>query len=190
MIRRVVKVGGSLLKRTDLACQIRLWLDQQSVAENLFLFGGGEVINSVRKLDRIHSLEPAMAHWMCVELMSASFAIANSWFSDWRTIQTRNQFDRLLKQRPMASNCLVKCSSFYHRDQMGNLPQNWQTTSDSIAAWLAKLTKSSELVLLKSCPVEPGLSYAEMAELKIIDDAFPTAVQSIESVRVESIGSG
>lgn len=187
MIRRVVKVGGSLLKRKELVVQISRWTQHQSPAQNLFLFGGGDMINSVRDLDQIHSLDAKMAHWICVELLDASFNMADRWFSDWGSIQTTMEFCELVAKQPCLSNSIVKCTSFYHCGQAGELPQDWRTTTDSIAARLAVLSNASELVLLKSCPVDRQLSHGVMAEQGIVDEAFPGAAESIASVRVEPL---
>lgn len=187
MIRRVVKVGGSLLKRKNLVNQIADWTNEQSPAQNLFLFGGGEVIDSVRNLDRIHSLDPTMTHWLCVDLLDTSFTIASSWFHDWPAIRSKQQFRELMLQRPEQSNIILKCTSFYHRDQPGKLPIDWRTTTDSIAAQLAAISNASELVLLKSCPVDCRLSQQALADQGIVDDAFPDAAKAIASVRVEPL---
>ena len=187
MIRRVVKVGGSLLQRDDFVEKINGWTDHRSPAQNLFLFGGGDVINAVRRLDKIHTLNPKLTHWICVDLLNASFAMAQHWFADWRTIETTQQFGDLAAQQPWLSNVIIRCTSFYHQDQAGDLPMDWRTTTDSIAARLAMLTQANELILLKSCSVDEHLSYHAMANHGIVDLAFPNAAKSIASVKVERL---
>jgi 5-(aminomethyl)-3-furanmethanol phosphate kinase len=61
------------------------------------------------------------------------------------------------------------------------------TTSDSIAALLAKRLGSDELVLLKSCSVPAAASPAALAEAGVVDAALPAASRGIGRVRVEQL---
>ncbi|WP_160148093.1 hypothetical protein [Rubripirellula obstinata] len=191
----MVKVGGSLLKRKDLAEQIVCWTERQSIAENLFLFGGGDVINSVRQLDEVHCLDVSRLHWLCIDLLDVSFAVASSLLSDWNRIESQQQFRELVKQQPRKMNTIVRCKSFYHREREGSapgslanaLPWDWRTTTDSLAAQLAMETNARELVLLKSCEVDCRLSHQELARRGIVDAAFPNAAKSIASVTAQRL---
>jgi aspartokinase-like uncharacterized kinase len=194
-MRRVVKVGGSLLKRPGLAKLISRWIKAQPNAENIFLFGGGETIDAMRRLDEIHSLDIVKVHWICVDLLDASFCIAEQLLRNgherWNLIKTSDQFEQLRLQTPDAAehagNYLLQCGSFYRPDHCGSLPQDWRTTTDSIAAFLADQTNADELVLLKSCAIAPDLSIEQLAQQGIVDKAFPDASKHRSSIRIERI---
>jgi aspartokinase-like uncharacterized kinase len=191
MIRRVVKVGGSLLKRSDLAQQVFDWTERQTPAQNLFLFGGGDVINAVRQYDQVHALDSATIHWMCIDLLDVSFTVACSLWPRWRSVHSPQEFCKLTAEQPRQSNLIVKCDSFYYPAQtralQTSLPLDWRTTTDSIAAFLAVQSDASELVLLKSCEVDDQLSHDEMAQHGIVDAAFASAVKPIASVKVQQL---
>ncbi len=54
-----------------------------------------------------------------------------------------------------------------------DLPQSWDLTSDSLAAWLAGKLRAEKLLLIKSvdCPVAQAAK--ELAEAGIVDPLFP-----------------
>ncbi|HEX9180301.1 MAG TPA: aspartate kinase, partial [Burkholderiales bacterium] len=54
------------------------------------------------------------------------------------------------------------------------IPESWDVSSDSLAAWLARRLGAERLVLVKSCAV-PGdqASSEELRRLGIVDAAFP-----------------
>ncbi len=187
--RRVVKVGGSLLTRPSFISDLRLWVEQQPDAENFFIFGGGEIIDVVRRMDEIHGLESEFSHWFSVALLDTSFQLACHWLSDWQTIETSQELTEELAsigERPaLAMNHLVCVKSFYHPKAPGDLPQDWRTTSDSIAAWLAHQIDADELVLLKSCEVDPQDSLSQLTQSGVVDQAFASAAKGIPDLRIE-----
>ena len=71
-MRRVVKVGGSLLTRTDLQSKLTEWLDRQGKAQHLLVIGGGELIDAIRRLDRIRPADSSDVHWQCIDLLDVT----------------------------------------------------------------------------------------------------------------------
>ena len=65
--------------------------------------------------------------------------------------------------------------------------ESWDTTTDAIAAVLAKHIGATELILLKSCEVDQRLTLAELAEAEIVDRSFPAAAVGIKSVSIEKL---
>ena len=57
----------------------------------------------------------------------------------------------------------------------GRLPIGWEVTSDSIAARIAELTGSVELVLLKSTLPPAGASVSQLVANGYVDDWFQHA---------------
>ena len=104
-------------------------------------------------------------------------------------------------RRPPIS--LLQVDTFYSRPQESqktnvqrpqtrlepvSLPESWDTTTDAIAAVLAKHIGATELILLKSCEVDQRLTLAELAEAEIVDRSFPAAAVGIKSVSIEKLG--
>jgi aspartokinase-like uncharacterized kinase len=54
-----------------------------------------------------------------------------------------------------------------------DLPEHWQVTSDSLAAWLAADLDAACLVLVKSVAVTAPCSAGELARRQVVDAAFP-----------------
>ena len=190
-MRRVVKIGGSLLTRQDLPLVLPNWISQQPPAETLCIVGGGAVIDAIRQLDEIHSCDPAKIHWMCVDLLQTTFQLVASWF-DWPTVARPDEFqETLIRGFSTVSPTLIAVSSFYFpaADSLtpSILPHDWRTTTDSIAASLARQAHADELVLLKSCEVNDGSTPQQLADRGIVDEAFPEITQGISEIRIERL---
>ena len=206
-MRRVVKVGGSLLLQSKLAESLREWIAGQPAAQTLVIFGGGELIEAIRRLDQLRPGDPGEVHWRCVELLQATFDIASSWLVDWPRIDTTGDFDEALAAITSGSPAtLVSVRSFYRRDSGSQLrrdpgdsgsqlpgdsgsqlPLNWSTTTDSIAAELAVKVGADELVLLKSCDVDPEADALQLARKGIVDPVFPRVAGKLPAFRVERL---
>lgn len=187
-MRRVVKVGGSLLLRDDLLEAFAGWLADQSEAETLVIIGGGELIDAIRKLDGVHGGDPAETHWLCVELLETTFQLFSSWV-DWESVRT----GELLLEKSRSgfkteTPTLISVRAFYDRSvAIDAIPLDWRTTTDTIAALLAQQTAADELVLLKSCPIDSSASIQQLADLGIVDETLPL-IQS-QAIRVETLSS-
>ena len=189
-MKRVVKIGGSLLQRPDLSTSFHHWWDQQTPADTLLIIGGGDLINAVRNIDATHSLDLTETHWICVELLSQTFKIAAS-ILEYPTVTTDSQLQRWLKKpSALGGISLIQVDAFYNQSQPGSnrfLPEDWQTTTDSIAAYLALTIHAEELILLKSCSIPQTTSYQELSEKGIVDQAFPKIAEEVPRVRVERL---
>jgi aspartokinase-like uncharacterized kinase len=54
-----------------------------------------------------------------------------------------------------------------------DIPESWDVTSDSLAAWLAAELAADALVLVKSVAVAPGSSVEELARRGVVDALLP-----------------
>src|SRR5262249_34843133 len=59
------------------------------------------------------------------------------------------------------------------------LPHTWDSTSDSIAARVARRIEASALILLKSAPLPPGTDRERAAALALVDAVFPKAAHGL-----------
>jgi len=179
----VIKVGGSLGRGAKLKaiCQQLAELGQE---HNLLVVpGGGAFADTVRAYDKRYRLDDDTAHWMAILAMDQyghlladqipASVPTRSLTIAWTVVQTHRipvflPFDLLWQADP--------------------LPHTWSVTSDSIAAWLAQLTNSAMLVLLKNvdglyettpaqAPAMPPLAEINLEQLTTyegIDAHLPT----------------
>lgn len=187
-MRRVVKIGGSLLERDDLPRALTNWLAVQSVAETLMVVGGGGLVDAIRRLDRGHAGDDVETHWLCVELLDVTFRIASTWFDQWHRIGSAEELTGAI-DRGFSSDAptLVAVGSFYRQGDDARIPTDWRTTADTIAAVLATLVDADELVLLKSCDVSAVATIDEMVTAGIIDEALPMIAGKLKRLRVEKL---
>src|ERR1700730_16540748 len=171
LVPRVVKLGGSLLTAADWPDAFRHWLAIQPAMRTVLIVGGGSVADAVREGDPAHRLDPSDAHWLAIDAMSLTARLAArllpeaAWTDDWCTLNAG--WPELDVGVPPLGGCPpAKAGTpttlliFDPRQFLKQLeptpggtplPHSWGATSDSIAARIADLLGSEELVLLKSC---------------------------------------
>jgi aspartokinase-like uncharacterized kinase len=155
---RVVKLGGSLLNYADLPNALRRWLARQSLAHHVIVVGGGEWVDCIRRACSLHGLDQAAAHGLCVDLLSVTSRLVAELLPEACVVSDYPQLCKLL-ERDLPS-CepprfvLFDPRSYLHEDETRlpgtRLQQNWDVTSDSIAARLAITIGANQFVLLKS----------------------------------------
>lgn len=159
----VVKVGGSLFDHPRLGRGLNAYLESLAPAEILLIPGGGDLAETVRKLDRLHGLGEEPSHWLALRTMT----IAATFLAQLIDLPA-------LKSRIRIPDCLA-----FARDDEGKpgaLPHSWDVTSDSIAARMAVVFGAERLTLLKSIDVPSGTSWTEAAERGWVDRYFPQVV--------------
>ncbi len=187
-MRRVVKVGGSLLSRGDFAEALLQWIAKQPPAQTLVVIGGGNLIDAIRQLDRIHPGDPVEVHWRCVDLLQVTFELVSGWIAQWPKIDSAEQLSAELDLPGEPDGpVIVSVRSFYGRDSKVDLPLDWSTTADSIAAALAIGVDADELVLLKSCEIADPLDLRDAFRREIIDEALLALAARVRSIRMESL---
>lgn len=184
-MRRVVKVGGSLLGRPSLVADLNHWLGSQSAAENVVIVGGGELIDAVRKLDAICPEDPVEVHWRCVSLLDVTFKHFCSRFPDWNREASFGNVRSLKFSLHVPTT--LRVAAFYHRRAGASLPLDWRTTTDAIAAHLAVELAAEELVILKSCDINGNQSLEKLEQAGVIDQAMKTAGYGESQTRVETL---
>ncbi|VTT96911.1 Aspartate/glutamate/uridylate kinase OS=Pirellula staleyi (strain ATCC 27377 / DSM 6068 / ICPB 4128) GN=Psta_3593 PE=4 SV=1 [Gemmataceae bacterium] len=148
----VVKVGGSLYDHPRLGPGLRAYLDSLAPAEVWLVPGGGDVVEAIRTLDRVHALGDDACHALAVRGME----LAGEFLHELIGFGS----DRV--SFPALDLCAV--------------PHSWDVTSDSIAARIARDYSAERLVLLKSVDVPAGVPWAAAAENGWVDRYFPTVV--------------
>ncbi len=188
---RVVKLGGSLLARRDWPQRLRDWLSANTEASTLVVVGGGELVESIRELDAVHNLSAEFVHWLCIDLLAHTAQIVNQLLPELARIETQAELQQWClrtENECHAQVALATVTAFYNRATHDErLPKSWLTTSDSLAALLAKQIGASELVLLKSTEAKTDskmTSAEELASLGIVDEAFTGIVASSLPFRI------
>ena len=65
-----------------------------------------------------------------------------------------------------------------------DLVQNWGTTSDTLALWLAQKYQAKKLTLIKCSPPEHVTSIDKLNKMGILDNAF-SAIASSDTIPIE-----
>jgi 5-(aminomethyl)-3-furanmethanol phosphate kinase len=173
----VVKLGGSLLSQPDWPARFRNWFDQQAADDYCMIVGGGGTIDAMRELDAVHRLPTAAMHWRCIRLLDATFEIAAELLPESTCTATlselRNRLGDGISGRKRL--LLVRVAGYYAESLAASIdivpPIGWETTTDTLAVFLAKLIHADRVVLLKSCMIAEGLTLADAAKKGIVDSA-------------------
>jgi aspartokinase-like uncharacterized kinase len=193
-MRRVVKVGGSLLGRGDLRQSLPRWISSQAdsdASETLVIVGGGELIDAIRRWDAVHPGDATETHWLCIDLLDTTSGLLAGWF-DWPLLSDRDELQLAIERGfPGGKPIVVAVRAFHQRglatlDPFG-VPLDWRTTSDSLAALLAIQAAADELVLLKSCAIDPQANLDQLAGAGVVDEALPMLAPRLPAVRVEQL---
>ena len=193
---RVTKLGGSLLSQPRLRDRIDRWLASEPEAMTLMVVGGGPPVDTIRDLARLYPYDQEFLHWLCIDLLDISYRLLSAQLPDWTQVRSASSLESMLRDRDREPATVVKglvsVSAFYARATESQLPvqlpRSWDTTSDSLAALLARVTRADELVLFKSCsltipPPRSRDDWEELAKRGIVDSAFPAIIEGLPSVR-------
>ncbi len=140
----VLKVGGSLSRGQNLAalCQTIGRLGSQH--RLLIVPGGGDFADTVRHHYRRYHVSGTTAHRMALLAMDQYGWLLSDLIPDSSAVRG------VLSARATAATgrvpILLAASLLIEADP---LPHSWQVTSDSIAAWIARLVGATRFVMLK-----------------------------------------
>jgi 5-(aminomethyl)-3-furanmethanol phosphate kinase len=162
----VVKLGGSLAYTPHCAA----WLDLLAAwgCPLILVPGGGPFADCVRAAQAVMGFDDKAAHRMALLAMeqfgmalaahSKAFVLADS-------CEELNSALRAGKIPVWLPSKMVLAAS--------DVPECWEMTSDSLAAWLAGVLGAQRLLLIKSRDHAPPASLHELAADKIVDPMFP-----------------
>ncbi len=188
----IVKVGGSLFCRSDLAMRLQAFLEQ--VAEPALLVpGGGELVDVLRRWHRRHGWNEATAHWAAVRALDVNAWLLHRMLPGSRLLPVPQEFPSWYRQaalRPAQKNQSVCApwpwlSSGDWGRPLPELPATWDVTSDAIAAWIAGKLGARKLVLLKSAPPPPTLQQA--TERGYVDPWLARVVSQLPCLTLQAV---
>jgi dihydroneopterin aldolase len=162
----VVKLGGSLAEAEGL----RGWLAALEAGRGraVAVPGGGAFADAVRAAQRRHGFSDRAAHGMALlameqyALMLADLAAA---LVPCRTVAEI--------RAALAAGAVPVWLPATMALADAAIPESWDVTSDSLAAWLARRLEAKRLVLVKSVAAPAPLDAAALAGRGLVDAAFP-----------------
>lgn len=162
----VVKIGGSLLgsRRLD---SILAAIAAARPARIVVVPGGGPFADAVRDAQALAGFGDALAHRLALDAMGHVAEILAD-RSPALAVARAGEFAALHR----ASRVPVWDPGDLRSGRSG-VPETWDVTSDSLAAWVAADVAANRLVLVKSADAPPGASPADLSAAGLVDAAFP-----------------
>ena len=167
----VIKLGGSLLGTPALMHWLNI-IDQHGDGRVIIVPGGSVFADAVREAQLISGINDKTAHQLALLAM------------DQYGLMLAGMHDGLVTA---SSELELAERSYQHRGIVwlpsrmvlmdDDIPQNWQVTSDSLSAWLAKKINANFLVIVKSAnlkhyPVDDGIHVQQLIDDEIVDRQF------------------
>lgn len=164
----VAKIGGSLHDSPNLA----RWIEALSRWPHrlTLVSGGGPFADAVRAAQPRLGYSDEAAHAMAVLAME-QYALA---------LASLHQLDLAATPEEMAAIHARGRIALWRASTMvstaPDIAPGWDVTSDSLAAWLARQTGASALLLIKSVDVGADSALQDLVSAGVVDPAFPAYV--------------
>ncbi|CDY74339.1 delta 1-pyrroline-5-carboxylate synthetase [Caballeronia glathei] len=172
----VVKIGGSLSHDPAL----REWLTQLwevGGGRVVIVPGGGDFADTVRQYQREWRFNDVAAHNMCLLAMAQYAILMQGVLPELVLASNEQRIRRALRDGRVAV--------WVPTELMRVTPDpmtNWDTTSDSLAAWLSATLNAERLMVVKSCAVDAGTPLEALASNGVIDPRFLSYVKEANYV--------
>jgi 5-(aminomethyl)-3-furanmethanol phosphate kinase len=172
----VVKIGGSLSHDPAL----RDWLTQLwevGGGRVVIVPGGGDFADTVRMYQQEWRFADLAAHNMCLLAMAQYAILMQGVMPELVLASNEARIRRALRDGRVA----VWVPTELLRDTPDETT-NWDTTSDSLAAWLSTTLNAERLMVVKSCAVEAGAPLESLTSKGILDPRFVKHVKDANYV--------
>ena len=165
----VVKLGGSLIKSPEL----KNWLHtlvKISDGQLLIVPGGSVFADAVRTAQQYTQVSDATAHQLALLAMD-QYGLLLAGINS-HLVTASNELE--IAERGWQHRAIVWLPShMVLADE--HITQNWQVTSDSLSAWIAKKINAEHLVIVKSADLsvyqnKPNIE--TFVEAQVLDQAF------------------
>jgi aspartokinase-like uncharacterized kinase len=179
----VVKIGGSLSHDPLL----REWLTQLwelGGGRVVIVPGGGDFADKVRQYQSEWRFDDLAAHNMCLLAMTQYAILMQGVLPELMLAANEDRIRRALREGRVA----VWVPTGLMRDTPDSMT-NWDTTSDSLAAWLSTTLNAERLMVVKSCPVDADAPLETLAATGVLDSGFVNYVSEANYV-VELFNKG
>jgi 5-(aminomethyl)-3-furanmethanol phosphate kinase len=182
----ILKVGGSLFRWPELPRRFAEMIEARRVVnrgERLVLIaGGGPAADVIRDLDKNHGLGDPSSHRLALHAMDLTAVILAELLPGAVPIQSLDALNAVWSARaiPVLAPRLI-LAELERLGEVG-LPENWDVTSDTIAARVAVHMGADRLTLLKSASLPPGTTRLEAARLGLVDALLPIVSRPLKQV--------
>jgi len=167
----VLKVGGSLFLNPRFRLRINQLLNLRPNHRCLILPGGGAAADVVREWDRIHRPGDSVAHQLALDSLSLNAAFLAALIADAELVADRTAARAAWRRScPVVLDPAVFVKNEPHARP---LPECWDVSSDSVAAWIATHWPAEELILVKSTDVPAMTSVEDAARDGYLDPYLP-----------------
>lgn len=162
----IVKIGGSLCADPMLPH----WLDllaRLGGGRVTVVAGGGVFADEVRRIQSHWQFDDLAAHNMAVLAMAQYAYQLNAINPNLRLARSKSDIPHLLHRGQTA----LWLPFELQREQLDG-HTNWEATSDTIALELAHQLNAEQLVLVKSCAIDPALTLDQLGDAGVLDGRF------------------
>lgn len=162
----VVKIGGSLCGDPLLPD----WLDllaQLGGGRVTVVCGGGGFADEVRRVQAHWQFDDLAAHNMAVLAMAQYAYQLHGINPALRLAHRKSEIPQVLHRGQTAL-----WLPFELQREQPDARTHWEATSDTIALELAQALNAEQMVVVKSCTIDPLLSLAELGERGVLDRGF------------------
>jgi len=158
----VVKIGGSLWRSPQLGDWIAAL--RRFPGPMIVVPGGGPFADAVRTVQKVMGFSDAAAHEMALLAMEQyGLALADMFEALLLSSTSGARPGDIRIWRPSAARAAL------------DIPASWEATSDSLAAWLARSSGASRLLLIKSVDLD-----ADGGPPDLFDPCFPKFAAGLE----------
>jgi 5-(aminomethyl)-3-furanmethanol phosphate kinase len=168
----VVKLGGSLAHSEEQP----KWLEVIATAgagKVVLVPGGGPWADEVRAAQKREGFDDGVAHRKALRAMERYALVLSEMHPDLIPVASESEIREVLSKGKVA---LWMAFEMVLADP--SIPETWDVTSDSLAAWLAGQLSASNLLLVKSLTLDaPRLDVEEWLGRGWIDNAFQTFIK-------------
>ncbi len=180
----VVKLGGSLANSPELPC----WLDVIATAgagKIVLVPGGGPWADEVREAQKREGFDDRVAHRKALRAMEQYGKALAGMRANLVPAAAVAEIHEALRNGQIAvwmpHEMVVADPS---------IPESWDVTSDSLAAWLAKQLNASDLLLVKSLKIDgPQPRIEDLMRRGWVDPAFEKFTSGVQ-FRILLLGQG
>lgn len=186
----VVKVGGSLLDWPGFPHALSAYIDSLRPDRVLLIVGGGSVVDLLRRLDSVHAIGEKRAHVLALRALELTARLAETLVPGLQVVERPEQVRKAWEARLVPVLSPWWWMENVDRLAADPLPEEWRTTTDSIAARIARDLPADALVLLKSHgPGGTTLDRSDAARSGFVDPYFASASAWLDRVGVINLRS-
>lgn len=183
MKNAIIKIGGSLFGLSDLAGRLAKLLDSLENTKPLIVCGGGKTVDLVRSWDQTHQLGDHAAHWLAIQALMLNDQLLCQLLPDAHLVSSQAEANTVWQVRGIPVLNSYAYLQQTSAPQIEQLPESWDVTSDSIAAWVAITWPADELILVKSVALPKQTSLSELVKTGLVDSYLPKLVESLPQLR-------